>query len=394
MYDFLIIGAGLIGAAAARYLAQVSANTAVLGPAEPADVAQHEGVFGSHYDQGRITRQLDRDADWATLAQRSVARYRAIEQASGIRFYEPTGGLYVAAPGLDNRYLDGMTTTAVRLNADYDPLTGPEITQRFPFLRFPAGCTGLWEPPPAGYINPRELVKAQLTIAQSHGAALIRETAVKLIEASDGVTVHTLAGNGYRARRVLLATGAFSNAYPLLPRPPALRIKTETVIMARLSSDEAARLQGMPTVIYPIDHSTISDIYMLPPIRYPDGHVYVKMGCNSDRDRNVSGLAAMRDWYIRGNSDALLPTLQAVLAEILPGLAAEAFTTHRCLIAYTVHGKPYIDAVTSRIFTAIGGNGVSAKSSVALGDVAGRLVENGRWADTLNAAQFQIHFAS
>jgi sarcosine oxidase len=33
----------------------------VLGPDEPAHRAAHTGVFASHYDEGRITRVVDRD---------------------------------------------------------------------------------------------------------------------------------------------------------------------------------------------------------------------------------------------------------------------------------------------------------------------------------------------
>lgn len=389
MYDFLVIGAGMIGSAAAKYLAQGGGTTAVLGPAEPTNVAAHEGVFGSHYDEGRITRRLDRDTTWATLAQRSIKAYRTIEQSSGISFYQPTGGLYMAAPRQDNGYLDGIQKTAERLQIPFERMDADSVAQRFPYLQLPATCVGLWEPPPAGIISPRELVRAQLAIAQQHGATLIRETAVSLQDENGIVTVSTLAGNKYRAQRVLLATGAFSNAYPLLSPPPALRIKTETVIMARLTPGNMTQ-DKMPALIYQIDHPVLSDIYLLPPLRYPDGHVYVKMGCNTNQDRTVTTLAEMREWIVRGKSETILPVLQAVLKELLPDLRPAAYTTHRCLIAYTAHGKPYIDAFSAGIFTAIGGNGVAAKSSDALGRLAADVVQNGRWTDSLDPNLFRL----
>ena len=40
-------------------------------------------VFGAHYDEGRITRGTDRYPVWAILAQRSIRRYRELEQLSG-----------------------------------------------------------------------------------------------------------------------------------------------------------------------------------------------------------------------------------------------------------------------------------------------------------------------
>ena len=55
-YDYIVVGKGLMGAAAARHLSAHSSSIALIGPDEPPDRAAHAGVFGSHYDEGRITR--------------------------------------------------------------------------------------------------------------------------------------------------------------------------------------------------------------------------------------------------------------------------------------------------------------------------------------------------
>jgi sarcosine oxidase len=51
MYDYIVVGKGLFGAAAARYLGKFSDKTAIIGPDEPADPDSYDGVFASHYDQ-------------------------------------------------------------------------------------------------------------------------------------------------------------------------------------------------------------------------------------------------------------------------------------------------------------------------------------------------------
>ena len=91
----IIVGCGLLGAAAARHLAAMDEGVAVIGPQEPADKVRHEGVFASHYDEGRITRTIDRDPVWARLANRSIARYAEIERESGIDFFTEAGALLV-----------------------------------------------------------------------------------------------------------------------------------------------------------------------------------------------------------------------------------------------------------------------------------------------------------
>ncbi|XP_077868852.1 uncharacterized protein LOC144359609 [Saccoglossus kowalevskii] len=88
VYDLCIVGAGLIGSAAARHATIISPNAKIclIGPNEP----KERSIFASHYDEGRITRILDTDPTWSVLSRRSVSRYRDIEQKTG-KFYLKIG---------------------------------------------------------------------------------------------------------------------------------------------------------------------------------------------------------------------------------------------------------------------------------------------------------------
>lgn len=94
-FKYIVVGRGMMGAAAARHLAETVDGVALIGPGEPADIKSHQGVFASHYDEARITRTIDGDADWALLANRSIARYGDIATRSGVEFYAPVGCLMV-----------------------------------------------------------------------------------------------------------------------------------------------------------------------------------------------------------------------------------------------------------------------------------------------------------
>ena len=96
MFDFAVIGNGMMGSAASRYLSATGQTVLAIGPGEPADWQAHQGVFASHYDQGRITRIIDPDPVWAHLAARSIAVYPEIEAQSGITFHTRSGGLRVS----------------------------------------------------------------------------------------------------------------------------------------------------------------------------------------------------------------------------------------------------------------------------------------------------------
>ncbi len=393
MFDVLVIGKGLMGSAAARYLQAFGANTAVLGPDEPQNPQTHDGVFASHYDQGRITRRLSKDMTWATLADRSIAQYRALESRSGIHFYEPTGGLYVGPDDGSHAYWQNAAAIGQRFGVAYDSLFPDELAARLPTLHFPPEFAGILEHAPAGYINPRSLIAAQLADFTQQGGTVLRETAVTVTRHPNYVAVHTKEGNRYEARKLLIAAGGFSNCFGLLERPLPLRLKTETIILAEVDEAEAERLSHMPTVIYAVDSPDLNGIYLLPPILYPDGRFYLKMGCDTRLDQTLPhDVEAIRRWFMSGSSDAMLPAMRAALTHIIPGLQAKSWATKRCLITYTPHGKPFIDAmVPGQVYVATGGNGSSAKSSDAIGQLGASLTWHEEWQDTeLDAALFSI----
>lgn len=374
-YDVLVIGKGLIGSAAARYLAESGLRVAVIGPDEPADVAAHEGVFASHYDEGRITHTRARDALWSALSVRSIDRYEGLREASGVAFHHPVGCL------------------SVRPAARAGP-AGVPLRQAFPHLSFPDGWSGNLERGAAGYVNPRAMLHAQLRVAASHGAEPYRDLVVATGIEDGKVVAAAASGRRYRAQRVLVATGAFANGFDVLPRKLALRVKTEFVLLARVPDAEVARLESMPALVYELEAPALSGIYLLPPIRYPDGHHYLKMGCDTRADRNLASVEAMCAWMRGGDSDCLKDDLRAAMLEILPGLRASSFQTKRCLVTYTTHGKPYIGRVAERVFVATGGNGCSAKCADALGEIAASFTATGAWQDPLAERCFAPVFAS
>lgn len=61
MFEFAIIGNGMLGAPAARLLAQSGRETLLIESEEPSNYLSHRGVHSSHYDEGRISRVIDPD---------------------------------------------------------------------------------------------------------------------------------------------------------------------------------------------------------------------------------------------------------------------------------------------------------------------------------------------
>ena len=101
-YDVVVVGAGMLGASAARHLADGGCAVALVGEAEPDDPKVHDGVFASHHDIGRVSRTIDPDPVRAWLGYRAVAQFADLTARTGIRAVYGVGHLWVeAADGLE-----------------------------------------------------------------------------------------------------------------------------------------------------------------------------------------------------------------------------------------------------------------------------------------------------
>ena len=118
------------------------------------------------------------------------------------------------------------------------------------------------------------------------GCTLVRDVvhSVANLSANADSPTHKLTTKGGRtltAKKVLLACGAFINHYALLPSGRQLDIgmNPASVCMAEISERSAEMLATMPSM-YMISGKDDNGlpVYILPPIKYPDGKTYIKIG--------------------------------------------------------------------------------------------------------------------
>ncbi|MDO1584507.1 NAD(P)/FAD-dependent oxidoreductase [Rhizobium oryzicola] len=391
-FKYIIVGRGMMGAAAARHLTRWTDGVALLGPDEPADARTHRGVFGSHYDEARITRTIDPDGVWALLANRSIARYRDLEKESGVDFYHEVGCLMVGPERQSGHaYLKGILKAAADLGVKTETLGSDELTQRFPYFGFEANCEGVFEAANAGYVNPRALVKAQATVAERQGARLIRETAVSIRDEGGLAVVRTAEGAEWRAEKVLLAAGGFSIAENLLPRPVEMSVYARTVAFFEISEDELQRYTGMPSLIYEPRDPT-KHIYLLPPVRYPDGKVYLKIGGDPD-DVILTKDEDMRAWFRSGGRASVRDHLSEIVAGLVPDVDRSRISMGACVVSKTPSGYPAIAYTNSpRVAVLTGGCGTAAKSSDEIGRLGAELMHEARIRDEAYSVPFVTTF--
>ncbi len=380
-FKYIVVGKGMMGAAAARYLSKWTDGVALIGPGEPADYGRHEGVFASHYDEARITRTIDSDPAWARLANRSIARYGEIAAESGIDFYSECGCLIVGpARAGGPSYVARVLDAAGKLGVATETAGDADLGDRFPFFSFPFGSEGVWERKNAGYVNPRRLVKAQALLAERQGAAIIPETVSSIRQVGDAVTVTTAEGNSYLGEKVLVAAGGFSINENLLPRRLHLNVYARTVAFYEI--DEAAMdvLGKVPSLIWKWDEAE-DGIYLLPPVRYPDGKFYLKIGGDPD-DLLLPTEPEVRGWFRSGGRESTHAHLTEVIRRLMPSLDTSRTSRAACVTSFTPTGYPAIAMTESdRIGILSGGCGAAAKSSDEIGRLGAELIFHGRIID-------------
>jgi len=389
VFDIVIVGKGMIGSAAAKYMAQTRQNVLIIGPDEPKpETLENALVFSSHYDQARVQRLKGRDSVWSRLNLESAQQYPELEQTTGIRFQTGVGCLYVSTYDNDP-YFDSQDAIA-GFPAFQEAFEGEDWRKSFPAFSFPDRAKAYYEEKPSGYINPLALISAQLKAYSLSGGKSLNETVVKCEKGVDGnFMLETNLGSAFKAKKVLLATGAFVNQFNFLHRKLKVEIKSEVVVLGHISESEAKRLADMPSLLYETETETHEGIYLLPPVQYPDEKTYIKLGCNIPQDQYFTAFEDMQRWFKADKGNDQTDFLSSLLSALLPKVRFESFHTKRCIITRTAHKKPYIGEIGNPgLFVATGGNGYGAMSSDALGHVSAHLVCSGTLPEGYTKADF------
>lgn len=355
--DIAVVGRGLMGTACARHLAREGLNVTLIGPDEPPDPRRFAGPFASHHDAGRLTRILSTDADWARLGAASIARYRNLEEATGVPFYRACGALVATQ---STRVANDIGIVADALGAEHSRLEAQSLQDRFGMLRFVENTVAAFDPV-GGWINPRHMRAAMERDAQARGATVKAEAAVAL----NGGTITLASGDVLRAEHVVLATGGYTGIDGLLAPPPIMNTFARTVFLAEITEETAADLADMPGLLF-MGEGGAHDVYIIPPVRYPDGRIRIKIG-GEDDSAPLRDVADVTAWFHRGGAADAADTLKAQLAALMPDLSLDRGSRGACIITHTAHGLPYIDRASEQITVLTGGCGAAAKSADEIG---------------------------
>ena len=390
-FEYIVVGAGMMGAAAARHLSEESGDVALIGPPEPEKRENHGGVFGSHYDESRIVRTLDTDKRWGLFAARSIARFRDLERRSGVTFYHEVGHLAVSPDDDDpENYCNHIDRVASTVPADYDRLDDSGLRARFPYLRIPAGHQGRYQATVGGTINPRALVRAQIKVATDQGTRYLPRVVTEITPTPSGCTIKTEGGPELEGEKVLVAAGAFTNQRGLLPEALDLSLMGRTVLHLELDEPDLNRMGGIPSIIYrPANERRRS--YILPPTQYPNGKHYLKIGSSLNVENPLASVEEVKAWFRTNGNPAVAELLDEIVREIFPDINPLSTHTETCVNSYANQTLPYICKLpNNNLYVLTGMNGGTAKSSDEYGYIAAQMLRLADWKYDVPSSEFGV----
>ena len=166
-------------------------------------------------------------------------------------FATEVGCLSVGSRG--GNYITALKEVVQKDGIQAETLSGTEVCSKFPFLSIPNMDEAVFESHFAGYISPRRLIKAQITIAKKNGCQHIQEAvrSVSRVFQDDSnkcevvMEVVTDSGRKVLAKKVLLCTGAFTVFRKLLGTEvsPDTKLFGLSVTKLEISEEDAVKIK-------------------------------------------------------------------------------------------------------------------------------------------------------
>ncbi len=209
-YDVAVIGLGATGSAALRELSRRGARAVGI----ERFTAGHDK--GSSHGETRIIRLgYFEHPSYVPLLRRTYELWRGLEAECGRPLMHITGIAEIGTP--DSEVVAGTLAASRMHSLPHEVLDAAETMRRFPAFRIPDNYVGVVQPD-GGFLDVEPSVAAMIALAQSAGAQVRMEEAVRaIVPSGNGVRIETASGV-IDAGMAIVCAGAWTKQ--LLPGLP------------------------------------------------------------------------------------------------------------------------------------------------------------------------------
>jgi len=161
-------------------------------------------------------------------------------------------------------------------------------------------------------------------------------------------------------------------------------------VLGEISKEQLPSLIGMPTMSYRLGDEPNKFLYFLPPVEYPDGKHYVKIGhaLGNEMEKDKQSL---QDWFHSYGDKEKIPWLTEALKELLPSVTFNKFHSVPCVTTTSPTGGNYIDQFEDkRLYALFAGGGYCAKSADELGYISAEFALNNHFPSPYEKKDFTL----
>ena len=341
-FDWIVVGNGLVGAAASYELARQGLSVLLVDLSLTPDSATRFSYGGIPYWSG--TTPLTR-----TLCQEGIAKHRQLSEELGADTqFREVDLLLTVSPDDDPEALAAVQTqfaippqwVSLTETQTLEPLlTGPAVAGAFAVRH--------------GHVSPVAVVAAYNQAFHRQGGSRLIAQVTGIVRVKDRVTGILTAEQAYAAHRVLVASGAFSRSLltmvglkvplyftqaELIETLPTPEITLRTLVMPATNQRQTLEAQASHPDVEALwdqpGHEVTPPIIDGGAVQFRDGHL-----CLGQISRIVTDPVAPTD------TNASVQRLRATLAGLLPSLSTLPGRWHRCPVSFSRDGLPLVGPI-------------------------------------------------
>jgi len=330
--EYVVVGAGLAGAATAWQLAIRGHDVTILERSVP---ASHDG---SSHGSARIFRYAYPDEFYTRAVIESKAVWDELDQACGLELITPFGAVDYGPERQPEHLARVLTGTGVA----HELLSAAEARTRWPQIAFDTPV--LWHPG-AGVIDAESAVNAMVALALKHGARLLTGWNVAGVEkTAAGYRLVSAGGETLDAGNVIVSAGGWlpqlldrlSLPAGFLGGLPEFTVRQEQAYHFRYRDDRSLDPAPWPTFIH---KSTDIQTYGLPGGR--DAGFAGQKVAEYNGGKFIPSAARQTGLVDPANRRRVVDYVQ----RYLPGLEPEPYAETTCLFTNTPNEDFVIDRV-------------------------------------------------